>query len=187
MITSTVKLHLVHMYRCTSKGDSLLNPRTSGEMHPTGNEQGGHYFLSLHSGKRINRFAWTELPMPNEVVKQIHRLAVTDRYESIMFADTEGKILQDQMEANDDTEMPIAGMGEDDMGNTMQHENSQYDSVSNTDATAEEPGNNNHSEDKPTMADNIDKRTTTINMNQTQGDTAVDIKTMGQMMMMQQE
>jgi len=31
----------------------------------TGNDRGGHYFLSLHSGKRINRYTWTELPLPS--------------------------------------------------------------------------------------------------------------------------
>jgi len=59
------------------EGDNSLSPRTSGAiaLQPTGNDQGGHYFLSLHSGKQINRYAWTELPMPNEVIEQIHRLA----------------------------------------------------------------------------------------------------------------
>jgi len=34
------------------EGDSTLRPM--------GNAQGGHYFLGLHSGKRINRYSWTE-------------------------------------------------------------------------------------------------------------------------------
>ena len=44
-------------------------------LRPTRNDQSGHYFLSLHSGKRINRYTWTELPMPNEVIAQVHWLA----------------------------------------------------------------------------------------------------------------
>jgi len=32
-----------------------MEPRTFGaiDLRPSGNEQGGHYFLSLHTGKRI--------------------------------------------------------------------------------------------------------------------------------------
>ena len=41
--------------------------------HISGNEQGGHYFLSLHTGKRILRNNWTLLPMPNDVVDAVHR------------------------------------------------------------------------------------------------------------------
>ena len=69
------------------EGDSLLRPRTSGAiaLRPTGNEQGGHYFLSLHSGKRLNRYAWTEMPMPNEVIAQIHRLVIAaEKYDGIV-------------------------------------------------------------------------------------------------------
>jgi len=36
------------------EGDNSLSPRTSEAiaLRPTGNDQGGHYFLSLHSGKK---------------------------------------------------------------------------------------------------------------------------------------
>ena len=37
------------------EGDNSLIPRTSGAiaLRLTGNEQGGYYFLSLHSGKKV--------------------------------------------------------------------------------------------------------------------------------------
>jgi len=56
------------------EGNNSLRQRTSGviALRPTGNDQGGHYFLSLHSRKRINRYAWPELPMPNKVIAQVH-------------------------------------------------------------------------------------------------------------------
>ena len=59
------------------KHDNSLEPRTSGAiaLRPSGNEQGGHYFISLHTGKRILRNNWTVLPMPNDVVDAVHRLA----------------------------------------------------------------------------------------------------------------
>jgi len=59
------------------KHNNSMEPRTSGAiaLRPSGNKQGGHYFLSLHTGKRILRNSWTELPMPNDVVYAVHRLA----------------------------------------------------------------------------------------------------------------
>ena len=41
---------------------------------PSGNSQGGHYFLSLNTGRRIHRQHWTELPMPAEVINRVHSL-----------------------------------------------------------------------------------------------------------------
>ena len=88
------------------EGDNSLRQRTSGAiaLWPTGNEQGGHYFLSLHSGKRINRYAWTELPMPNEVIAQVHQLAIAvDKYDGIIFTDMDGNILSEQFSDKDMT------------------------------------------------------------------------------------
>ena len=42
---------------------------------PTGNTQGGYYFIRLDTGQRVNRKDWTPLPIPKEVVDQVHRLA----------------------------------------------------------------------------------------------------------------
>jgi hypothetical protein len=41
-------------------------------MRPTGNDQGGYYFLSLESGRIINLNHATKLPMPNDVVEWVH-------------------------------------------------------------------------------------------------------------------
>ena len=57
--------------------DNTMMTRTTGAiaLRPTGNVQGGYYFLSLSSGKRLNRYAWTALPMPGEVINRVHVLA----------------------------------------------------------------------------------------------------------------
>jgi hypothetical protein len=57
--------------------DNSMIPRTTGAiaLRPTGNAQGGYYFLSLSTGRRLNRNRWTELPMPAEVIDRIHALA----------------------------------------------------------------------------------------------------------------
>ena len=39
------------------------------------NDAGSYYFISLQSGRRINRRSWTSLLMPEAVVAQVHRLA----------------------------------------------------------------------------------------------------------------
>ena len=42
---------------------------------PTGNTQGGYFFFSLTTGRVSNRGRWTSLPMPNEVIDRVHRMA----------------------------------------------------------------------------------------------------------------
>lgn len=61
--------------------DSTMAPRTIGAiaLRPTGNDQGGYYFYSLQSGRRINRSSWTALPMPADVIDKVHTLARRDR------------------------------------------------------------------------------------------------------------
>ena len=51
--------------------------RTVGALalRPTGNAQGGFYFLSLSTGRVLNRLRATALPMPDNVVDQVYRMA----------------------------------------------------------------------------------------------------------------
>ena len=57
--------------------DNSMTTRTIGAlaMRPTGNNQGSYYFLSLDSGRIINRIRATKMPMPNEVIDRVHRMA----------------------------------------------------------------------------------------------------------------
>jgi hypothetical protein len=50
--------------------DNTMATSTIGAivLRPTGNAQGGYYFLNLTTGRRINRYKWTTLPMPREVI-----------------------------------------------------------------------------------------------------------------------
>jgi hypothetical protein len=41
---------------------------------PTGNEQGGHYFMSLGTGRRLTQNRWTELPMLNDAIAHVNEL-----------------------------------------------------------------------------------------------------------------
>ena len=51
--------------------------RTVGDLAlcPTGKAQGGFYFLSLSTGRVLNRLRATALPMPDNVMDQVHRMA----------------------------------------------------------------------------------------------------------------
>jgi hypothetical protein len=57
--------------------DNSMSTRTTGAiaLRPTGNTQGGYYFMSLSSGHRVSRYAWTALPMPGEVIERVQHLA----------------------------------------------------------------------------------------------------------------
>jgi hypothetical protein len=46
-------------------------------LRPSGNEHGGAFFMSLRTGQRLDRTAWTVLPMPDGVINTVHRLAKT--------------------------------------------------------------------------------------------------------------
>ena len=42
------------------------------------NDEGGWYFLSLLSGKRITRYTWKALPLPKEVIDRVNTLAQSE-------------------------------------------------------------------------------------------------------------
>jgi len=126
--------------------DSSLRPRTLGAIAlcPMRNEQGGHYFLSLHSGKRLNRYAWTELSMPNEVIAQIPRLSArAKKYDGIVFTDIQGNILMEQIDDN--------GNKENDKDNIASEA-----TESNESRTEEQHGNNNLNNDDGNMQSDTD-------------------------------
>ena len=56
--------------------DNTMTGRTVGAiaLGPTGNEQGSHFFMSLGTGRLLNRARWNTLPMPAEVIKQVNRM-----------------------------------------------------------------------------------------------------------------
>ena len=57
--------------------NNSMNPRTIGAiaLRPVGNGQGSFYFLSVTTGRVLNRQHATALPMPDEVIDKIHRMA----------------------------------------------------------------------------------------------------------------
>ena len=64
-----VQTHEEHNNSMTSRMVGAL------ALHPTGNAQGGFYFLSLSTGRVLNRLRTMALPMPDHVMDQVHRMA----------------------------------------------------------------------------------------------------------------
>ena len=66
---------------------------------PTGNAQGGHWFLSLTSGSRIIHHRWTPLPMPQEVVHRITQIGHAQGMPShITYTNRRGDEISDRVE-----------------------------------------------------------------------------------------
>ena len=86
--------------------DNSMLPRTTGAiaLRPTGNAQGGHYFYSLTTGKRLHRTQWTELPIPADVIDRVHKLSRRDlELTPLEFSNREGMIIpDDNNDTNDD-------------------------------------------------------------------------------------
>ena len=57
--------------------DNTMQTRTVGAiaLRPTRNVKGGHFYLSLATGRRLNRLNATPLLMSQEVIKRVHNLA----------------------------------------------------------------------------------------------------------------
>ena len=61
-------------------------------LRPTGNTQGGYYFMSLCTGARINRNLWTALPLPSTVKLAIGQLTENNP-EGLDIRDRNGRAL----------------------------------------------------------------------------------------------
>jgi hypothetical protein len=85
--------------------DNTMQTRTTGAiaLRPTGNAQGGHYFYSLATGRRLNRNHWTELPMPKEVIDRVHTFARrSNANRNLLFAWRDGTPIEDDANDSDD-------------------------------------------------------------------------------------
>ena len=63
---------------------------------PTGNVQGGHWFMSLTSGEKLIRYRWTELPMPQEAIARVNSIGRRQHMPSTMtYANRQGAEIPD--------------------------------------------------------------------------------------------
>ena len=75
--TTHCKLEFGDYVQTHEEHDNSMAARTTGAiaLRPTGTTQGGYFFFSLTIGRVLNRGRWTSLPMPNEVIDRVHRMA----------------------------------------------------------------------------------------------------------------
>ena len=70
--------------------NNSMSPRTVGALalRPTGNAQGSYYFMSLSTGRVLNRLRGTALPMPDDVTDRVHRMAQQQKADpGLLFGD----------------------------------------------------------------------------------------------------
>lgn len=83
---------------------NTMKARTTGAiaLTPTGNAQGGYYFLSLVTGRKLSRQQWTKLPMPNGVIATVEHIALAEQqplagYGAPLFEWAPGVEIMDEM------------------------------------------------------------------------------------------
>ena len=71
------------------------------------NENGGYYFMSLHTGRELHTNEWDELPIDEEVIARVEELAenegqpeLPDQYP--LFEWSPGNLIDDDDDPNDD-------------------------------------------------------------------------------------
>ena len=70
--------------------NNSMNPRTVGTiaLRPVGNGQGSFYFLNITTGRVLNWLHATPIPMPDDVIDKIHRMARQQKSNpGLIFAD----------------------------------------------------------------------------------------------------
>ena len=81
--------------------DSDMYERTVGAvcLGPTGNKQGGHYFMSLATRECLVRSRWTPLPMPCEAQSRVNRFGSKQKMpKTLTFGDQHGREIQDNLD-----------------------------------------------------------------------------------------
>ena len=97
--------------------DNSMATRTTGAiaLRPTGNAQGGYYFMSLTTGRRLNRNHWMELPMPQDVINRVHPLARrSNANKSLLFTDRHGGPINNSGDDEDDNKHYTEDNNDDD-------------------------------------------------------------------------
>ena len=82
-----------------------MNPRTVGALalRPAGSGQGSFYFLSIATGRVLNRLHAMALPMPDNVIDKLHRMARQQKNNpGLVFADR--NLNPDEYDDNKDDE-----------------------------------------------------------------------------------
>eukprot|EP00957_Ditylum_brightwellii_P005836 443894-Ditylum_brightwellii.AAC.1 len=111
-----VKIEFGEYVHTHKRHSNNMDPHTVGAiaLRPTGNKLGGHYFLSLATGRRLLQNRWRPLPLPSNTIRRVNQLARRNP-KGLIFTDRSGQPLM----AEDNTE---EDHGEEDMPRTSNDE-----------------------------------------------------------------
>ena len=87
--------------QCHEEHSNEMIPRTMGAvcLGPTGNNQGGHWFMSLTSGAWISRHCWTELPMPREAIDRVTAIGRSQHMpDTVTYSNRHGTEIEDTLD-----------------------------------------------------------------------------------------
>ena len=133
--------------------DNTLLSRTVGAiaLRPTGNQQGGYFFMSLHTGHIINCLHATKLPMPSEVIIRVEQLAkAQNMIPSLAFGNRDNRLIMQDIIDDDETENAYIPTEEADSTLYYDQETSQTRMVNNDTAADIEENNDVPHNDMPT-------------------------------------
>ena len=103
--------------------DNSLISHTVGAiaLRPTSYQQGGYFFMSLHTSRIINRLHATKLPMPAEVITRVDQLARTQNMlPSLAFGNRDNRLVMQDI--TDDSESKDAYIPTDEADSTMYYD-----------------------------------------------------------------
>ena len=132
--------------------DNSMNPRTVGALalHPVGNGQGSFYFLSISLGRVLNRLHATALPMPDDIIERIHRMARQQKNNpGLIFADRNLHPDEGDYADDDDDDDKTYHDDDDDNPDDDDDDDDDDDNPNDDNDENEEPyhPNNNHGDD----------------------------------------
>ena len=133
--------------------DNSLQSRTVGAiaLRPTGNQQGGYFFMSLHTGRIINRLHATKLPMPSEVIIRVEQLAkAQNMIPSLAFGNRDNRLIMQDIINDDETKNAYIPTDEADSTLYYDQEASLTQTVDTHTAIDTEDNNNMPHSDMPT-------------------------------------
>ena len=133
--------------------NNSMNPRTVGALavRPVGNGQGSFYFLSISTGRVLNRLHATALPMPDDIIEKIRRMARQQKSHPVLiFANRnlhpdEGEYADD----DDDDDESYRPDDDDDNPDDDSDDDDDDDNPNDDNVDKDEPyhHNNNHVDD----------------------------------------
>ena len=130
-------------------------------LRPTGNQQGGYFFMSLHTGRIINHLHATKLPMPSEVIIRVDQLAkAQNMIPSLAFGNRDNRLITQDIIDDDETENAYIPIDEADSTLYYDQETSLTQTVDNDTVTDMEENSDTPHRDMPTDMIHVDDAAT---------------------------